>query len=114
MITNEAIDTKKIPFPIKKADSFSSRLRGLMFRKEPLHNEGLWIIPCNSIHMCFMHFPIDVVFLDKQERIVHLVRSIQPWRMIAPIKGAHSVVELPVGTIDQLELKIGYQLDPSL
>lgn len=99
------------PFSIKKADTFASRLKGLMFRKKPLVQEGLWIIPCNSIHMFFMHFPIDAVFLDKQERIVHLVKDLQPWRFVSPIKGAHSVVELPAGTIVQMNLTVGNHLN---
>lgn len=98
-------------FSIKKADTFASRLRGLMFRREPLDQEGLWIIPCNSIHMCFMHFPIDAVFLDKQERIVHLVGNLQPWKFVSPVKGAHSVIELPAGTIKQMEMKIGHYIN---
>jgi uncharacterized protein len=101
----------KMPFSIKKADTFSTRLKGLMFRKKPLENEGLWISPCNSIHMCFMHFPIDAVFIDKQNNIVHLVENLQPWRMVMPVKGAHSVIELPAGTIQNLNLKNGQSLD---
>jgi uncharacterized membrane protein (UPF0127 family) len=96
-----------IPFSIKKADTFSTRLKGLMFRKQPLYKEGLWIIPCNSIHMCFMFFPIDAVFLDKQMRVVHLVHNLQPWRLVTPVSGAYSVIELPAGMIRKMQLAIG-------
>jgi uncharacterized protein len=108
MMNATEASSSSLPFKIKKADSFTSRLKGLMFRRKPLDQEGLWIIPCNSIHMCFMHFPIDAVFLDKQEMIVYLVDNLQPWKIVAPVKGAHSVVELPSGTIEQFDLKRGH------
>lgn len=97
-----------ILFSIKKANTFSTRLKGLMFRKTPLHQEGLWIVPCNSIHMCFMYFAIDAVFLDQNKQVVKLVHSLKPWRFVAPVQGAHSVLELPVGTIEQLRLEVGH------
>ena len=94
-------------YTITKADTFSSRLKGLMFRRKPLIEEGLWIIPCNSIHMCFMNFSIDVLFINKNREIVKLVENLQPWRFIKPVKNAHSVLELPAGTIKQKNLMVG-------
>ena len=96
-----------LPYKIKKADSFFLRLRGLMFRNHPLKDEGLWISPCNSIHMCFMNFPIDVVFLNKENQVVKLVSDLKPWKFITPVSGAHSVLELPIGSIDNLNLEVG-------
>ncbi len=105
------IPVVKMPFSIKKADTFSTRLRGLMFRRKPLNEEGLLIAPCNSIHMCFMFFPIDAVFIDQQNQVVHLVQNLQPWRLVMPVKGAHSVIELPAGTISNLNLEVGQRVD---
>ncbi|WJV30890.1 DUF192 domain-containing protein [Rossellomorea sp. AcN35-11] len=68
---------RTIPYPLKRADRFSSRWRGLMFRRKPLTEEGLWIIPCNSIHMFFMNFPIDVLFLDHDLKVIKLVPNLQ-------------------------------------
>ncbi|GHH97573.1 DUF192 domain-containing protein [Neobacillus kokaensis] len=98
---------RTIPYSIELADSFFKRLKGLMFRKDQLVGEGLWIIPCNSIHMCFMNFSIDAVFLSKEGRIVRLVEDLKPWRIVKPIKNAYSVIELPAGTIKKHDLKIG-------
>ncbi len=98
---------KNIPYSIDLADSFFKRLRGLMFRKESLVEEGLWIIPCNSIHMCFMNFPIDAVFLNKEGRIVKMVEGLRPWRFVKPVQKAYSVIEFPVGTVKKLGLKQG-------
>lgn len=98
---------RKIPYSIKLADSFFTRLKGLMFRKDQLVEEGLWIFPCNSIHMCFMKFSIDAVFLNKEGHIVKMVEDLKPWRFIKPIKDAYSVIELPTGTITKLGLEQG-------
>lgn len=101
------MSTKSLPYSIKIANTFSTRLIGLMFRKTPLNKEGLWITPCNSIHMFFMNFPIDAVFLDKKERIVKLVPDLKPWKFVKPVAQAHSVVELPAGTIVEFALQEG-------
>lgn len=94
---------RTIPFSINQAETFRSRLVGLMFRRTPLHNEGLLLAPCNSIHMCFMHFPIDVIFLSSENKIIKLVHQLKPWRFVMPVKGAHSVLELPAGTISKFK-----------
>lgn len=111
MLTTTNRNLKTIPYSIKKADKFATRLKGLMFKKEPLHQEGLWIIPCNSIHMCFMNFPIDVVFLNKNKQIVKLINNLQPWKFVAPVADAYSVLELPVGVIEKFKLEVGQILD---
>lgn len=98
---------RTFPYSIKLADSFFKRFKGLMFRKDQLVEEGLWIIPCNSIHMCFMNFAIDAVFINKEGKIVKLVEELQPWRFVKPIPHAYSVVELPAGTIKKLGLNLG-------
>lgn len=106
----EPVNDLTIPYKITTANTFFQRLKGLMFRKAPLVGEGLWIIPCNSIHMCFMKFPIDVVFLCKNVQVVKLVRGIKPWRFVAPVKGTHSALELPEGAIDELKLQLGQKI----
>lgn len=101
---------KNIPFSVNIADTFFSRLKGLMFRSKPLIEEGLLITPCNSIHMCFMSFPIDAVFLNKQGEIINMVEGIKPWRFIKPVRSASSVLELPAGSIRELKLNLGDSL----
>ncbi len=62
------------------ARTFWARFKGLMFRKDMPCDEGLLIERCNSIHTCFMRFPIDAVFYDKRGGIVKEVKNIKPWR----------------------------------
>ena len=65
------------------ADTFFSRLRGLMFRREPPPpGEGLLITRCRAIHTLFMRFPIDALFLDADGHVVRALRAIPPWRLL--------------------------------
>ncbi|MEH7346313.1 DUF192 domain-containing protein [Bacillus sp. JJ1532] len=92
---------------IKLANNFWKRLKGLLFYKKPITEEGLLITPCNSVHMFFMRFPIDVVFLDRKNQVVKVVSELKPWRMIPPVHSAHSTLELPVGTIANSNICVG-------
>ncbi|MEH7374828.1 DUF192 domain-containing protein [Neobacillus drentensis] len=102
-----------IPYKIKIADSFFTRLRGLMFRKVPINDEGLWILPCNAVHMFFMKFPIDIVLLNKHNEVVKVYHSLRPWKMTKPVKNAYSTLELPAGSIKQLGINVGSIIDCS-
>jgi uncharacterized membrane protein (UPF0127 family) len=88
-------------------DTFLTRLVGLLRDKSLAHGEGLWIVPCNSIHSIGMHFIFDAVFLDKELRVVHLVREMKPWRASRIILAAHSVLELPAGCIERSATELG-------
>jgi uncharacterized membrane protein (UPF0127 family) len=75
---------------------------------EPGH--GLWIVPCEGIHTFFMKFAIDVIYLDRQKRVRKTVRQLRAWRLSMCLP-AHSVLELPVGTIDRSATEKGDQLE---
>ncbi len=81
------------------ADTFLSRFRGLMGEKALPKDCGLLIVPCNSIHMFFMKFPLDLVFIDGSNTVLHTVEGIKPWRVSKIVPGARGVLELPVGAI---------------
>lgn len=82
-----------------------------MFRRSLAPGSGMWINPCNGIHMFFMRFAIDAVFLDRQLRVVKVYRRLGRWRLVPLVWGAQSVVELPPGSLDGLDLPKGEQLD---
>jgi uncharacterized membrane protein (UPF0127 family) len=93
------------------ADSAWSRLVGLLRHTKLAPGDGLWIVPCNSIHSFAMKFVFDAVFLDRDLKIVHLMSDMKPWR-ISPIKfAAHSVLELPAGVIAGSGSRLGDQLE---
>lgn len=91
----------------KGADSFFTRFKGLMGVKELPAGTGLHIVPCNSIHMFFMKIPLDIVFLDSSNTVIHLIKDIKPWRVTKIIHKAHSVLELPAGTIESSQTMAG-------
>lgn len=82
------------------ADTFFSRLMGLMFRSAPPGpGRGLLITRCRSIHTLFMRFPIDAVFLDGDGSPVKIVRDIPPWRpFVWGGRRATQVLELRAGS----------------
>jgi uncharacterized membrane protein (UPF0127 family) len=94
------------------ADSSESRRTGLLKHTRLAPGDGLWIVPCESVHSFFMKFTIDVLYLDRQHKVKKLRPEMVPWRASACLT-AHSVLELPAGTIartgtqpgDQLEIK---------
>lgn len=65
---------------VRIARSMFARMRGLIGTKGLPPDEGLLIPHCNAIHTFFMSFAIDATFLDRQNRIVKVVRNIRPWR----------------------------------
>ena len=97
---------------LEVADSGPKRSKGLLGRKALAAGGGLWIIPCESVHTFFMQFSIDLVYLDRTNTIRKIRHSVPPWRLSACLT-AHSILELPSGTIrntrtqpgDKLELK---------
>jgi uncharacterized protein len=95
------------------ADSARKRTQGLLGREGLGSGEGLWIVPCESVHTFFMRFAIDLVYLDRKN-IVRKVRSaVGPWRISACLS-AHSVIELPAGTIRETKTVAGDTIEFTL
>ena len=92
------------------ADTFLKRFCGLMLRKGLAENHGLYLAPCASIHMMFMRFAIDAVYVDKDFTIKKVVSHLRPWIGCSWCPGAPGVIELPSGTADAFGLAVGQQL----
>jgi uncharacterized membrane protein (UPF0127 family) len=103
-------NSKMIGSKINVATSIIDRTKGLMFSKNMNGQDGLLIRSCNSVHTCFMHYPIDIVFLDKNEKVVKCVKNKKPWRFTLFYLRASSTLELPVGAIEQFEINDEDQL----
>ena len=73
------------------------RLRGLLGTTGLEPGQGLLLRPCRGVHTLFMGYPIDVLFLDPEGRIVELRASLRPWRATAVVGEALAVLELPAG-----------------
>ena len=92
------------------ADTFWTRLRGLMGSKSLAPGEGLLVVPCKSVHTHFMRFPIDVLYVNAAQEVVGIDRGLSPWRFGWPRSDARFVIELPAGTVSATGTQIGDQL----
>jgi uncharacterized membrane protein (UPF0127 family) len=77
------------------ADSAFARMRGLLGRDDP--GDGAWIEPCSQVHTMFMRAPIDVIFVDRDDRVLHVTPALRPWRLSRWVRGARAVLELAAG-----------------
>ncbi len=91
------------------ADTSSKRRTGLLKHERLERGEGLWIVPCESVHTFFMKFPIDLVYLDKRKKVREVRHAMPAWRMSACLV-AHSVLELPAGTVASTGTAVGDEL----
>lgn len=91
------------------ADTGASRSKGLLGRKGLAAGEALWIVPCESVHTIGMQFALDLVYLDRLNRIVKIRRNVPPWRLSACLR-AYSVIEFPSGAIQKENANPGDQL----
>ena len=88
------------------ADRAHRRMRGLLGRRRLNPGQGMVLRPAFAIHTHFMHFPIDVVFLDSDQVVIAIERNLRPWRT-ASCRGAREVVELAAGECDSRGLEVG-------
>lgn len=84
---------------VEEAKTFKTRLLGLMFRPSLAQGKGLWLQPCCQIHMFFMRFAIDVIFVDASGLVKGVLENFKPWRISPIFWGASGTLELPAGTL---------------
>jgi uncharacterized membrane protein (UPF0127 family) len=91
---------------VERTETIFERMRGLLGATGLAPNRGLWINSCNSIHSFFMAFSIDVVYLDKNNTVLRIIKDMRPWRVNA-CWSAQSVIELGQGQVDLLGIQPG-------
>ncbi len=89
------------------AETFWTRLRGLIGRASLEPGEGLVILPCKGVHMWFMRFPIDVLYVGADDTVVDVDEELAPWRLGRPRARSRYVVELPAGTVRATGTRVG-------
>ena len=100
---------------LETAAGLWGKFKGLMGRRALAPGAGLWLPDSNGIHMMFMRFPIDAIFLGNPTAedgavrpVVSVHRDLRAWTGLVPfVRGAHGVLELPVGTIDATTTSVG-------
>ena len=98
---------------VVNARSFWARFRGLMGRPALAPDGGLFLAGTSSVHMLFMRFPIDCLFVGREQddgsrRVVAVRSDLLPWRgVVWWVRGADGVIELPAGTLERAGVEIG-------
>jgi hypothetical protein len=95
---------------VVKAETFRTRLVGLLGHRSLPEDEGLWIEPCDSIHTFFMRFPIDVAFVDRKGVVIRRIDAIKPWRGTRLHSKAVACVELAAGVLARTGVVEGARL----
>ena len=91
------------------ADTALTRMRGLLGRRDLPAGNGILLRPASSVHMAFMRFPIDAVFLDRDLRVVKIADDLRPWRA-AGSRGAKAVLEMRAGEAGRRGVRVGDRL----
>ena len=94
----------------RMADNSWTRLRGLIGVRQLETGDGLLIKPCHGVHCMFMSIPIDVVYVDRSDRVVAVDKAMPPWAVGKIRRESAYVVELPTGTIEATNTAPGDQL----
>jgi hypothetical protein len=95
---------------IRRAHSMSERMVGLLRTPSLEPGDGLWIEHAASIHMFFMRYAIDAVFVAADGRVTKVVPNLRPWRVVWWARGARDCLELPVGAVSAAAIEVGDQL----
>jgi len=94
---------------VEVAETAKARRTGLLKHERLDPGQGLWIVPCEAVHSFGMKFAIDVLYLDRRKRVRKTRKDMAPRRISACLL-AHSVLELPAGTIERSRTQDGDQL----
>jgi protein-S-isoprenylcysteine O-methyltransferase Ste14/uncharacterized membrane protein (UPF0127 family) len=97
-------------FRVSRAGNPLTRLAGLLGTRRPDRQMALYILPCAGIHTFGMKYPLDIVFLGAEGRVVKLIRHLAPNKMTGTVPSAKSALEFPAGTIAEGEIRIGDRL----
>ena len=95
---------------LRLCSSLPSRLRGLIGRPPPEEGGGILIAPCSSVHTFLMKYPIDILFVGGDGRVLKAVHRMKPSRATLPLWRACAAVELPAGSIGKAGCFMGHRL----
>lgn len=92
---------------VEGAYTFIKRLRGLLFTKSLPNGDALHIQPCRSVHTFLMNYAIDILYLDKHQKVIGMDESLQPGQTGRKFRQTYSVIELPLGIIKETNTQVG-------
>ena len=106
-------NSRQLADNVTVADNLFTRMKGLLGKNEMMQGEALWIKPCTSVHTFGMKFPIDVIFLNRKNRVAALIENMQQNRLTRLYLSAVSTLELPAGTIEKTDIRVGDEIEIS-
>ncbi|MDD3296784.1 MAG: DUF192 domain-containing protein [Candidatus Omnitrophica bacterium] len=106
----DKVSGKIISRQARVADNFYRRFMGLMFRNAIREEEALIFYHAPSIHTFFMKFPIDVVFLNKNMKVIRIAKSLRPWKAVTCL-GSYVALEFAADTASRCHIKEGDTID---
>jgi uncharacterized membrane protein (UPF0127 family) len=109
-VINESRSGADLGASIGIADTFWTRLRGLLGHRPLDRGEGLLLEGCQAVHMFGMKQALDVAFLSRDDHVVATYEDLRPGRCSRYHRDAHRALELPVGTLSQTETRVGDRL----
>lgn len=92
-----------------RAETWSQRLRGLLFRPRLEEDDGLLITPCASVHTVGMRYPLDLIFIGRDGHVLACAADVRPWRARFAW-GAHETLELSAGALSRTGVVPGDRL----
>jgi uncharacterized membrane protein (UPF0127 family) len=98
---------------IEVADTAARRVKGLLGRDCLEEGQGLLFKHCSSLHTFFMSFPIDIVFMDKNGKVLKTATGVTPFKFVAAPFRAFYALELPAGAVERSVTRTGDLLDLS-
>ena len=101
------VNDKLVADELIVAESFYDRFKGFMFAKSVRKGEGMLFRGCNWIHSFFMKFPIDVLYLDRNNKIIDITQGLDPWSLCMPRFKASQVIELWPGSVEENNITRG-------
>jgi uncharacterized membrane protein (UPF0127 family) len=102
---------EKLAERVMLADGWWTRLRGMMGRPEPAADEGMLLAPCQSVHMYWMKYPLDVAFLSSDGRVVATYHGLAPSRRSKWHRDAEQALELKAGRLAATQTEVGDHLE---
>jgi uncharacterized membrane protein (UPF0127 family) len=96
---------------VDRLSGFFQRAVGLLARSSLRPDEGAWIAPCNAINTMGMRVPIDVIFIDREGRVLRIESDVRPNRLTLACRGARAVAELGTGALRDAEISLGDYLE---
>lgn len=110
MILRNITTGELIARDVRVAERWLERLVGFLNRKHIAPDEGLWFPDCGLIHTVGMQAPLDVVFVDEENRVLRALRNVERNRLFVACRRASATIELGSGALDGCDVLVGDQV----